>query len=157
MSDDPPGHDVVAWSERQAEALRTLAERHPDAGVDWPRVIEVVEGAGRGLLHEVEAEIVRALYWHLMLAAHPDAANRAEWRRAAERGRRAGRTHAAAGAAARLDLRRLHARALREVRLLGPLGGAGPPPAPRAECPLTLGEWLGEGLDTDGVVLRLRG
>jgi len=33
----------------------------------------VVEQPPAGRLHEVEAEIVRALYWHLMLAAHPGA------------------------------------------------------------------------------------
>jgi Domain of unknown function DUF29 len=78
--------DILLWSERQAEALRRLAERQPDAGVDWPRVVEAVEGAGRAVLHEAEAEVARALYWHLMLAAHPGAANRREWRAAAEAG-----------------------------------------------------------------------
>lgn len=156
MPDDPPDGDPVLWWERQAAALRRHAERHPDAGVDWPRVIDAVEAAGRALLREAEAEAAHALQWHLMLAAHPRAANREEWRRAAERGRRASRTDAAAGLAARLDLRRLYARALREVRLLGALGEAGPPTLP-AECPLTLDEWLGEDFDTEGVALRLRG
>ena len=68
MRDELHGEDIVLLSERQAEALRRLADRRPDAEVDWPRVIGTVEGAGRGLLHEVEAETVRALYWHLMLA-----------------------------------------------------------------------------------------
>src|SRR3712207_9063434 len=79
MRDQLHGEDIVLWSERQAGALRGLADRHPDAGVDWARVIDMVESAGRGLLHEVEAETVRALYWHLMLAAHPRAANRRGW------------------------------------------------------------------------------
>jgi hypothetical protein len=155
MSDDPQDRDVVAWSERQAEALRRHADRHPDPAVDWPRVIDTVERAGRGLLDEVEAETVRALYWHLMLAAHPGAANRREWHEAAERGRRASRAHAAAGTRPRIDLRRLYARAVREVRLLGPLGGA-EPRALRGECLVTLDEWLGEELDAEAMLRRMR-
>ena len=149
------GEDIVLWSERQAEALRRLADRHPDAEVDWPRVIDTVGSAGRGLLHEVEAETVRALYWHLMLAAHPEAANRREWRMAAERGRRASRAHLGAGAGSRNDLRRLYARAVREVRLLGRIGAAEPMPL-AGECPISLDEWMGEGADTEAVLRRLR-
>ena len=147
--------DILLWSERQAAALRRLAERHPEAGVDWPRVVEAVAGAGRGLLHEAEAETVRALYWHLMLAAHPDAANRREWRAAAERGRRASRGHLGPGAEPRIDLRRLYARAVREVRLLGRVGEAEPKPL-AGECPISLGEWLGDGTDTDALLRRVR-
>ena len=147
--------DILLWSERQAAALRRLAERHPDAGVDWPRVIDTVEGAGRGLLHEVEAETVRALYWHLMLAAHPRAANRREWLEAAERGRHASRAHMEAGARSRVELRRLYARAVREVRLLGPICAAEPLPL-LGECPIFLDEWLSGDLDTESVVRRVR-
>jgi uncharacterized protein DUF29 len=147
--------DIVVWAERQAGALRRLAERQPDAGVDWTRVVEAVEGAGRSLLHEAEAETVRAFYWHLMLAAHPDAANRREWRAAAERGRRASRAHLGTGAAPRIDLRRLYARAVREVRLLGRIGAAGPAPL-AGECPITLDEWTGEDPDTEALLRRLR-
>lgn len=155
MPDDFRDSDMVLWSERQAAALRRYAERHPDAGVDWPRVIDAVEAAGRGMLREVEAETVRALHWHLMLAAYPRAANREEWRQAAERGRRASRVHAAEGTAPRIDLRRLYARAVREVRLLGRIGEAGPS-AVSVECPLLLDEWLGEELDTEAVLRRVR-
>jgi Domain of unknown function DUF29 len=147
--------DILLWSERQAAALRGLAERHPEAGVDWPRVVEAVEGAGRGLLHEAEAETVRALYWHLMLAAHPGAANRREWRAAAERGRRASRAHLGTGAGSRIDLRRLHARAVREVRLLGRIGAAEPMPL-AGECPFSLDEWMAEEPDTEPLLRRLR-
>ena len=155
MRDELHGEDIVLWSERQAEALRRLADRHPDAEVDWPRVIGTVEGAGRGLLHEVEAETVRALYWHLMLAAHPRAANRREWLEAAERGRRASRTHMKDGAKPRVELRRLYARAVREVRLLGQIGAAEPLPL-LGECPISLEAWLGGDLDAEGVVRRVR-
>ncbi len=155
MRDELNGEDIVLWSERQAGALRLLAERHPDAEVDWPRLIDMVESSGRGLLHEVEAETVRALYWHLMLAAHPRAANRREWLEVAERGRRASRAHVEAGAKPRVELRRLYARAVREVRLLGQIGAAEPLPLP-GECPISLDEWLGGDLDTEGVVRRVR-
>ena len=155
MRDELLGEDIVLWSQRQAEALRRMADRHPEAGVDWPRVIDTVESAGHGRLHEVEAEIVRALYWHLMLAAHPGAMNRREWREAAERGRRVSRAHVEAGAQARVELRRLYARAVREVRLLGQIGAAEPLPL-LGECPISLEEWLGGDLDTEGVVRRVR-
>jgi hypothetical protein len=106
-------------------------------------------------LHEAEAETVRALYWHLMLAAHPGAANRREWRAAAERGRRASRAHLGTGAGSRIDLRRLHARAVREVRLLGRIGAAEPMPL-AGECPFSLDEWMAEEPDTEPLLRRLR-
>jgi hypothetical protein len=155
MRDELLGEDIVLWSQRQAEALRRMADRHPEAGVDWPRVIDTVESAGHGRLHEVEAEIVRALYWHLMLAAHPGAMNQREWREAAERGRRASRAHMETGAKPRIELRRLHARAVREVRLLGRFGPAEPKPL-LGECSVSLDEWIGAELDTEGVLRRLR-
>ena len=155
MPDELLGEDIVRWSERQAEALRRVADRHPDVEVDWPRVIETVESAGHGRLHEIEAETVRALYWHLMLVAQPGARNQREWREAAERGRRASRTHMEAGAQHRIELRRLYARALREVRLLGRIGAAEPQPL-LGECPISLDEWLGADLDTEGVLRRVR-
>jgi hypothetical protein len=155
MPDNPRDRDVVAWSEQQAEALRRYADQHPDVAIDWPRVIDTVERAGRGLLDEIEAEIVRALYWHLMLATYPEAANRREWQAAAERGRRVSRTHMAAGTRPRIDLRRLYARAMREVRHLGPIGAA-EPRALRGECPISLDEWLGEDLDAEALLRRMR-
>src|SRR5919199_893014 len=95
--------DILLWSERQAVALRRLAERHPEAG-----------GGGRG-----------------------------------------GRAPLGPGAEPRIDLRRLYARAVREVRLLGRVGEAEPKPL-AGECPISLGEWLGDGTDTDALLRRVR-
>ena len=155
MPDNPRDRDVVAWSEQQAEALRRYADQHPDVAIDWPWVIDTVERAGRGLLDEIEAEIVRALYWHLMSATYPGAANRREWQAAAERGRRVSRIHMAAGPRPRIDLRRLYARAMREVRHLGPVG-ATEPRALRGECPISFDDWLGEDLDAEALLRRMR-
>jgi hypothetical protein len=155
VSDDLRKTDLVLWSQRQAKALRQHADQHPDAEVEWTSVIDAVEGAGRALLTEIEAEIVRALYWYLMIATYPSDATRREWHDAAERGRRASRAHAAAGTRSRIDLRRLYARAVREVRLVGRIGTTEPRPL-RGECPISLDDWLGEDLDTAGVLRRVR-
>jgi hypothetical protein len=60
-----------------------------------------------------------------------------------------------ASAKARIELRRLYARALREVRVLGRIGAAEPQPL-LGECPISLDEWLGADLDTEGVLRRMR-
>jgi len=45
-------HDVLVWAEQQAGLLRRLAEseRVNDA-VDWPNVIEELQGVGLSELH----------------------------------------------------------------------------------------------------------
>ncbi len=49
----------------------------------------------------------------------------------------------------------MYARAVREVRLLGPIGAAEPLPL-LGECPISLDEWLSGDLDTESVVRRMR-
>ena len=72
-------HSAHVAAHHPGHAALRRADQHPDVAIDWPRVIDTVERAGRALLNEIEAEIVRALYWHLMSATYPGAANRREW------------------------------------------------------------------------------
>ena len=59
MADSLYEHDVLAWSEQQAQTLRRLArgERVNDA-VDWLHLIEEVEDLGRSELRACERLLV---------------------------------------------------------------------------------------------------
>ena len=57
MSDGVYEHDLLVWSEQQADLLERLVAGEPvNEGLDWPNLIEEVEGFG-----PARAEIVQKL------------------------------------------------------------------------------------------------
>jgi hypothetical protein len=46
MADDLYHHDVLAWSQHQADLLRRLARGERVNGVDWDHVAEEIEDVG---------------------------------------------------------------------------------------------------------------
>jgi hypothetical protein len=61
MQDDLYDRDILEWSERQAAALRDLAGDEKHRGVDWPRVIEEIQGVGTAQLNDVRGIIRQAM------------------------------------------------------------------------------------------------
>ena len=57
MPNDLYEHDILAWSERQADQLRRVAGDERHGGVDWPRVIEEIEAVGTAQLNDVRGMI----------------------------------------------------------------------------------------------------
>jgi hypothetical protein len=46
MPDDLYEQDILAWSDHQADLLRTVARGQRVNGVDWEHVVEEIEGVG---------------------------------------------------------------------------------------------------------------
>jgi hypothetical protein len=55
MPDSLYEHDVLAWSEHQAELLRRLGRGERANDVDWANLAEEIEGVGLSELHSVES------------------------------------------------------------------------------------------------------
>lgn len=75
MPNDLYEHDILLWSEQQADLLRRVASGEPVTGIDWPNIIEEVADVGGAALHNVRSllrqAMVRLLKTHL-LASAPD-------------------------------------------------------------------------------------
>lgn len=73
--------DIVLWSERQADALRTLRDRRDlPNDLDLHNIIEEIESVGRSQLDAVESFLTQ-LFIHLAkLAAEPEALAGRHWR-----------------------------------------------------------------------------
>ncbi len=88
MPNDLYEHDILTWSERQADLLRRIANGERVNDVDWPHVIEEIADAGiselnavRGLAGQIMIHLVKIhlfpdnsarLHWHLELDAFLD-------------------------------------------------------------------------------------
>jgi hypothetical protein len=81
--DGPPLYeaDILAWSEQQATALRSLAKRRdlPNA-LDLTNVIEEIEDVGRSELRAVESLAGNILVHLILLWADPEAPAIRGWR-----------------------------------------------------------------------------
>jgi hypothetical protein len=143
MSGDLYDTDIVQWSERQAALLRRMAagERVNDQ-VDWANVVDEVESLGRSEMRACASLLVQALLHDLKMAAWPNSTAVSGWREDARRFRWEAREAFAPSMRRRLDVARLYADALRELRRM-PQGIDGKAPLPVPEqCPATLDELL---------------
>lgn len=61
--------DFVAWSEQQAEALRTAARAGSNQQLDWENLAEEIESLGRSEKRELRSQILRAVH-HLLKLEH---------------------------------------------------------------------------------------
>jgi hypothetical protein len=53
--------DFFVWTQRQAQALRRLAETRPNVGFDFPHLIEEVEDLGRSQRDAVRSQVRRII------------------------------------------------------------------------------------------------
>jgi hypothetical protein len=76
MPDSLYEHDILTWSERQAELLRRVANGDRVNDVDWPHVIEEIADVGISELNAVRSLLRQAdtacVHWHLELDAFVD-------------------------------------------------------------------------------------
>jgi hypothetical protein len=73
--------DILAWSEQQAAALRSLAGRHdlPNQ-LDLANVVEEIEDVGKSEFRAVESLIGNILVHLILLSADPDTPSIRGWR-----------------------------------------------------------------------------
>lgn len=131
--------DILAWSERQADALRRRAANE----VDWDNVAEEIEDMGNNVVRSVASHLVLALLHDLKAEAWPLSRDMPHWRAEARLHRDEARDAYTPSMAARKELQvdRLYRRALRG--LPDAIDGTPPLPLPLT-CPVTLEEMLAE-------------
>ena len=121
------GH--FAWSDHPADLLRRLARGERVNDIDWAHVVEEIEDVGLSELNAVRSHLRLMLVHLLKVYGWPDHLSVAHWREEIA----AFQAHAAQRFcpvhAARIDLDRLYAAALKQVgaadygRAAGPLAG----------------------------------
>jgi hypothetical protein len=135
--------DILLWSERQAELLRRRAagELVNEAALDWPNIAEEIESVGNEQLHALTSLLVQALTHMLKAEAWPLSREVPHWQAEARRFRGDAADRFAPSMRQRIDLAKLHRRALRAV----PETIDGQPPLPMSEvCTVTLDELLSD-------------
>jgi hypothetical protein len=73
-------HDVLAWSQHQAELLRRLGQGERVNDVDWTNLAEEIESVGLSELHAVESQLTLIILHLLKLQAWPDSGAWHHWR-----------------------------------------------------------------------------
>src|SRR5215469_6146554 len=106
--------DILLWSEHRAALLRRLAagERVNDQ-VDWDNVVEEIESVGNEQLHAVESLLVQALRHMLKAHCWPLHRDVETWRADAIDFRGQAQSRFAPSMRQRIDMPKLHRRALR--------------------------------------------
>jgi len=145
-------HDILLWSEAQAELLRRLARGERVEGVDWDHVIEEVEDVGRSEWHSVEALLLQAMVHLLKATAWPDVQPR-EHRRSEVIGfLLLAKRRSATSMRQRISLVEVYGDALKQVRATTIDGR--PPAVLPDRCPFTLDALLSA--DRDALEAQLQ-
>jgi hypothetical protein len=150
--------DILAWSERQAAALRALAGRRdlPNA-LDLENVIEEIEALGRSELKAATGPIRLMLVHLLKLAADPESPARAHWIGEILNWHADLLGSFSPSMRQRIDIDLLWRRAVHQAGPALAAAGRGLPPDLPETCPFALDAFLAETFDVTGAVDRLKG
>ena len=134
-------YDIQMWSEHQAQLLHRLAAGEtPNETPDWPNIADEIESVGNEQLHAVTSLLVQALVHILKAQAWPQSGEVPHWLAEARRFRGDAADRYSPSMRQRIDIDRIHRRALRAMP--DTIDGQ-PPLAPRNDMP-TLEELLSE-------------
>ena len=153
MSDGLYDTDILVWSEQQADLLRRAARGERVNGIDWPNLVEEIEDVGRSQLRAVRSNLRQALVHLLKLAGWPNSAAAPHWQAETLAFLGEAGDDATPSIRNRLDLARLYADALRQVRV-DRIDGTPPAALPPA-CPLALDDLLTDDPDPAALAQRL--
>ncbi|WP_200339851.1 DUF29 domain-containing protein [Rhodovibrio sodomensis] len=152
MGDPLYDRDFYRWTQDQARRLRAL---EGDNRLDTGNLAEEVADLGRSELNKVASHLYQALA-HLLLAAwSPADTPQGHWQAEIRTHLREARRAYTPGMRQHLDL----AREWREARLLAndKLAAHGEPGLPEAvACPFTLDDLLGQPIDVEAAIGRVR-
>jgi hypothetical protein len=132
--------DFVLWSEQQADRLRRMARGEQVNDVDWPNLVEEVEGLGKSATSAVRSLLLRALEHILKAAAWPQAPSVRKWLHEANVFLRDARLEWSPGMSQHIDVAALYETGLENVRDLD--FQEGPPGWLPDRCPVLLKELL---------------
>jgi hypothetical protein len=116
MPDSLYEHDVLAWSEHQADLLRRLGRGERVNDVDWTNLAEEIEGVGLSELHSVESYLFQILIHLLKLQASPESDACNHWLAEIDTFQEEAQRRFAPSMRQRIDLGALYASALRMMR-----------------------------------------
>jgi Domain of unknown function DUF29 len=134
--------DTLTWSERRASLLRRLARESADSSneLDWPHIIEEIEGVGRSELRSVESLLFH-MFIHIFKAeGWPLSDVASHWQGETHGFRARARRVCTPRMAQRIDLNGSYSNALQA--LPDTTDGQAPLPVPPA-CPVTLESLFG--------------
>lgn len=152
MPDDRYHHDILAWSDAQAQRLRRLAAGERVNDVDWEHVIEEIEDLGKSQLQSVESLLLQAFIHGLQSAAWPDHMAGRKWRNEMRVFLTDARRRFQPGMARAIDIASIYRDALQTVL---DLDMRRPPAALHRTTDLTVAELMDHSLGTDAFMARL--
>jgi len=79
MPDGLYEHDILTWSERQADLLRRVANGERVNEVDWPHVIEEIADVGISELNAVRSLLRQAMIHLIKIHLQPTDTARVHW------------------------------------------------------------------------------
>jgi hypothetical protein len=136
MPDNLYDHDILEWSERQADLLRQVADGERRNDVDWPNVIEEIADVGSAILNSVRSFLRQAMIHLLKIHASPNDDARDRWLTELDAFLDDAAERFSPSMRQRIDLDAIFARARQRVLRRAP--GSAPP----MTCPWTLDELL---------------
>ena len=80
MPDDLYDHDILAWSQHQADLLRRVARGERVNEVDWEHVVEEIEDVGLSHLNAVQSYLRLRLVHLLKVHGWPESPAAGHWR-----------------------------------------------------------------------------
>ncbi len=141
MPDGLYDHDILAWSERQSDLLRRLADgERLNEAVDWANVIEEVGDVGRSEMRATKSFLQQQIVHLLKLSAWPDSQAVNHWQDEAYRFADDARRAFSPSMRQHVDLDDLYESACRRVRRFSDESGAAR--AVPMTCPFSLDELL---------------
>ena len=140
MPDSLYDHDILIWSERQAELLRCVANGERVNEVDWPHVIEEIADVGISELNAVRSPLRQAMIHLVKLHLQPADTSHVHWHQELDAFIDSVMDRYAPSMAQRVDLQSIWDRAKQRATkyYAGHPGIASLP----SECPWSLGELL---------------
>jgi uncharacterized protein DUF29 len=142
MPDDLYDRDALASSEHQASLLRRVVRGERVNEVDWPHVIEEIEGVGLSELHAVQSYLHQMMAHLLKIHGWPDNPSAGHWRGKFVAIQSDAARRFAPSMRRRIDLARQYRDALEQLETAN-YGGV-PPRAGPADCPFTLDQLFGD-------------
>jgi hypothetical protein len=138
MPDGRYEHDVLAWSQHQADLLRRLGRGERVNDVDWGHVAQEIESVGLAELHSVEDFLNLILVHLLKLHAWPDSLSCPYWRGEIVTFQNNANRRFAPSMRQRIDIGALYAEAVKQLQATDPDSQF------PDENPYTLDQLLGE-------------
>jgi hypothetical protein len=140
MPDDLYEHDILTWSEHQADLLRRVARGERVNNVDWAHIVEEIEDVGLSELNAVRSYLRLMLVHLLKLRGWRDSPSANHWRGEVVSFQKDAVQRYAPSMRQRIDLAKLYADAIEQLETItyDDIAPSAWPP----DCPFSLDQLL---------------